>query len=74
MAFLAKVKGKGRIEVRLDRKDGALLTSVDFDTAGEVQTIYNDIVAQTGGMRNVYFVFSGEGIEFYSWEFVKIEE
>lgn len=74
MAFLAEVKGKGRIEVRLDKKDGALLTSIDFDTAGEVQNVYNDVVAQTGGMHDLYFVFSGENIEFISWEFVKTEE
>ena len=74
MVLLAGVKGSGRIEVRLDKKDGALLTGIDFDTEGEVQTIYNDVVVQTGGMHDLYFVFSGAEIEFYSWEFVKIEE
>ena len=74
MAFLAKVKGKGRIEVRLDRKDGEMLTYVEFDTAGEVQTVYNDLVAQIGGMKDLYFVFSGATIEFYSWEFMITEK
>lgn len=74
LAFFAEVKGKGCIEVRLDKKDGALLTSIAFDTAGEVQIIYNDVVAQTGGMHDLYFVFSDAEIEFTSWKFVKMEE
>lgn len=74
MAFLAEVKGSGRIEVRMDKKDGALLTSIDFDTEGEIQTIYNENVAKPGGMRDLYFVFSDGDIEFYSWQLIKTEE
>ena len=74
LAFLGKVKGSGRIEIRLDKKDGALLTSIDFDTTGEVQDIYNDVVAQIGGKHDLYFVFSKAEVEFYSWKFMKVEE
>lgn len=74
MAFLAEVQGSGRIEVRLDKKDGALLTSIDFDTEGEIQTIYNENVAKPSGTRDMYFIFSRESIEFISWKFIKTEE
>ncbi len=69
VTFYANVKGTGRLEVRLDTPDGDLLTSIDFDTPDAFRTIYNDDVAAVGGVRDLYFVFSGEGIAVDAWKF-----
>lgn len=74
MVFLGNVKGTGRIEVRLDDPTGELLTWIDFDTQDAYQSIYNEAVAKIGGVHDLYFVFSGEGIEFTSWKFMEREE
>ncbi|MDO4318643.1 MAG: glycoside hydrolase family 43 protein [Lachnospiraceae bacterium] len=69
LTFLAEVTGTGRIEVRLDSPNGALLTSLDFASADTFTTVYNKSVAEVGGTHELYFVFSGEGIAVKSWRF-----
>ncbi len=71
LSFYAVVKGKGRLEVRADSCTGAILSYVDFDTNGEYKTIYNNKVAEVGGVKDLYFVFSGADIAFSDWCFVK---
>lgn len=70
VTFYANVKGTGRVEVRLDNPDGAVLTSVDFDSPNAFQTVYNTEVAAVGGTRDLYFVCSDAGITVDSWTFV----
>ena len=69
MTFYADVKGTGRIEVRLGSPTGELLTSVDYDSADEFITVYNDETAQIGGTHDLYFVFSEQNMELRSWQF-----
>ena len=71
MTFYAKVKGTGRVEIRLDAPDGAILTSVDFDSPGAFSTIYNTEVAQIGGTHDLYFVCSAGNITVDAWQFAK---
>ncbi len=71
MAFLGNVKGTGRVEVRLDSATGEVLTSIDFDTAEEFKTIYNEEVGSVDGTHDLYFVFSDGDIEFTSWQFTE---
>lgn len=73
-AFYAKVKGTGRVEVRLGSPTGEVLTSIDFDTPNEYKTIYNNEVAQVGGTHDLYFIFSDAGISIDSWEFALTSE
>ncbi len=74
LSFYATVKGTGRLEVRADSPTGAILSSVDFDTKGEYKTIYNNEVAAVGGVKDLYFVFSGSDIAFSDWCFAKDSE
>lgn len=74
VAFYAKVKGTGRIEVHLDSPTGDLLTSIDFDTPDAFRNVYNKEIADVGGTRDLYFVFSNEGIVFDSWAFLPISD
>jgi len=69
MTFGANVKGSGRVEVRIDNSDGALLTSIDFDTEDAYKTIFSNDVAEIGGTHDLYFVFSDDTISMKSWEF-----
>jgi len=73
VAFLADVKGTGRIEVRLDSPAGELLSAIDFDTA-DYQNIYQTTVAPVGGTHDLYFVFSNPDISIRSWTFAETEE
>ncbi|MBR0485462.1 MAG: family 43 glycosylhydrolase [Oscillospiraceae bacterium] len=74
VAFLANVKGKGRVEVRLDSPTGEILSSIDFDTAGEYQNIYNKAVTPVSGTHDLYFIFSEADISMQSWTFTETEE
>lgn len=69
MTFCGKVKGAGRVEVRLDAPTGELLTSIDFDSADKYATVYNSKVAAVGGTHDLYFVFSDKDITLDSWCF-----
>lgn len=69
MTFYGKVKGKGRVEVRLDAPTGEILTSIDFDSADKYTTVYNSSVGAVGGTHDLYFVFSDGDISLDSWCF-----
>lgn len=71
MTFFGQVKGTGRIEVHLDSTNGDLLTAIDFDTPDEFAYIYSNDVAEVGGTRDLYFVFSDGNIEFKAWQFAE---
>lgn len=72
--FIAEVKGKGRIEVRLDDISSEAAAFVEFDCA-DYTKIRSDSFAQFDGRNhNVYFVFSGSDIELKSWKFSKGDE
>lgn len=62
LTFFAEVTGTGRIEVRLDSANSALLTSLDFASEDTFTTIFNKSVAEVGVTHELYFVCSGEGI------------
>ncbi|MBQ9898643.1 MAG: family 43 glycosylhydrolase, partial [Ruminococcus sp.] len=65
IAFIANVKGRGRVEVRLDSPTGDVLSAVDFDT--DVLTdVYSSDVAAVGGTHDLYFIFSDKDIELAS--------
>ncbi len=66
--FLASVKGKGRIEIRLDSKSAEAVAAIEFDNA-ELATVYTDSVNIPEGTYDMYIVFSGEGIVLDAWEF-----
>ncbi len=71
--FIASVKGKGRIEVRLDDIESAAVASIDFDNSDYAKVKSTDFTAFDGRNHNVYFVFS-EGVSMESWQFTKSEE
>ena len=73
VTFYGTVKGTGRVEVHLDSPDGLLLTSIDFDSPDQYQTIFNKDVAQVGGTHDLYFVFSGKDISMKAWTFAPTE-
>lgn len=72
--FLANVKGKGRVEVRLDSPTGELLTSLDFDSADTFCPVKNDKIAPVGGTHDLYFVFSDANIAIDAWTFATGEK
>lgn len=67
--FVAKVKGKGIIDIRLDDVSSETVGSVEFDNA-EYANVINSIDNITG-VHDVYFVFGGSGWQFDAWQFVK---
>lgn len=69
LSFLANVKGTGRIEVRLDKMDGELLTFIDFKDLQEYTTVFTDEVAAISGTHDLYFVFSDKDISLKYWQF-----
>lgn len=72
--FIASVKGKGRLEVRLDDIDSEPVSYIAFDNDGFAKVRSASVKRFEGRNHNVFFVFSGEGIEFGSWAFTRSDE
>ena len=72
--FIAEVKGKGRIEVRLDDISSEAAAFVEFDCADYTKVRSDGFAQFDGRNHNVYFVFSGSDIELKSWKFSKGDE
>ena len=68
--FLASVKGKGRIEIRLDSKTGDVAAAIEFDS-DELVNVCSENVNVGAGLHDLYIVFSDENIVLDAWEFVK---
>lgn len=72
--FTAKVKGNGRIEVRLDDISNEAAAFIEFD-CGEYTNIRSSGFSNFEGRNhNIYFVFSDKDIELASWQFTKGED
>ncbi len=72
--FIASVKGKGRLEVRLDDIDTEPVSFIEFNNS-DFTKVRSESVKNFGGRNhNIFFVFSGEEIEFKSWNFTKSNE
>ncbi len=72
--FIASVKGRGRLEVRLDDIDSEPVSFIEFDNADFTKVRSESVKSFGGRNHNVFFVFSGEEIEFESWNFTKSNE
>ena len=73
-AFTADVKGKGRIEVRLDSISGETVSFIEFDNADYAKVRSAEFSQFDGRNHNIYLVFSGADIELRSWQFTKGNE
>ena len=73
-AFTADVKGKGRIEVRLDSISGEAVSFIEFDNADYAKVRSAEFSQFDGRNHNIYLVFSGADIELRSWQFTKGNE
>ena len=72
--FIAKVKGKGRIEVRLDDLSSEAVAFIEFDCNEYTNVRSTDFAQFEGRNHNVYLVFSDSDIEIDSWQFTKGNE
>lgn len=70
--FIASVKGKGRIEVRLDDIASKPVAAIDFDTADFAKVRSSGLAAFKGRNHNIYFVLS-KGAVMESWQFTRSE-
>ena len=72
-------KIKGRILVCLDSPESKPLEEIEISmepvrgvgTPEGMMKISNRLDTQAFGIHDLYFVFDGEGYEFYSWKFVE---
>lgn len=62
--------GSGSISIRLDTPSGKEVGTVEIDKPGkELKKIKAVLDEKITGKHNLYFVFSGEDYEVYSWKF-----
>lgn len=77
-ASVASEKGGGRVEVRLGGETGMLAATCTVPNTGGAQTFMTttcDVTSATG-VKDVYFVFKGEGTELFNfdhWQFTSVE-
>lgn len=72
--FQAQVKGKGRVEVRLDDLSNAAAAYVEFDCEEPTWVRSSAFASFSGRNHDVYLVFSSADLELHAWQFVKGEE
>lgn len=72
--FIGEVKGKGRIEVRLDDLSNEAVSFIEFDCTDFTRVRSTDFAQFDGRNHNIYFVFSSADIELNSWQFTKGDE
>jgi hypothetical protein len=69
----------GKIEIRADKIDGAVIASVEINTTSE-EGIWSTFTAPVNknikGVHDVFFIFRGEKDLFYFdwWQFYPLEE
>ncbi len=73
-AFTANVKGKGRVEIRLDDINSEAVSFIEFDCAEFTNVRSTEFKKFDGRNHNIYFVFSDSDIELNSWTFEEGEE
>lgn len=66
--FAASVKGKGIIELRIDKADGEKIGQLQFDTGSDFKTVVCELTKEVSGTHDLYFVFGGK-FEFDEWQF-----
>jgi arabinoxylan arabinofuranohydrolase len=67
--FEARVKGKGRIDVYVNDLKGPTLVSLTGDKKDWTTLSQKIKLKVDKGVRNIYFVFNGEGFLFDEWKF-----
>ena len=72
--FMAEVKGKGRIEVRLDDLSSEAAAYIEFDCDEYTWIRSADFSEFDGRNHNIYLVFSSADIELNTWQFTKGED
>ncbi len=72
--LVASVKGKGRIEVRLDDVNSEAVAFIEFDCAEFTKFRSGSFAEFEGRNHDIYFVFSDADIQLESWRFAKAEE
>ena len=73
-SFTAKVKGKGRIEIRFDDIDSEAVAFIEFDCSEFTKVCSTDFAKFDGRNHNIYLVFSDADVELASWQFEKGED
>ncbi len=73
-AFTASVKGKGRIEVRLDDISSEAVAFIEFDCADFTNIRSTAFSGFEGRNHDIYLVFSDPDIRLESWRFAKADE
>ncbi len=68
-AFTAKVKGKGRIEIRLDNPEEQWVNAIEADS-DDYQGYLDRAKEKITGVHDVYIVFSDKGISLDNWRFI----
>ncbi len=66
--FIANVKGKGRLEIRLDSRKNDAVAYVEFDNA-EYSAVKAVVSEKISGDHDFFIMLSNEGIAVDSWQF-----
>ena len=69
-AFTAKVKGKGRIEIRPDNPEAQFVNAVEADSA-DYQGYLDRTEEKITGVHDIYIVFSDKDMCLDSWQFIQ---
>ena len=69
LTFLARVQGRGAVEVHADALNGEIIARLAFDSAASPAVVTADALAQLTGLHDLYFVFSDTAVTVNAWQF-----
>ena len=67
--FTAKVKGSGRIEIRLDNMSAPAAASLEFNCT-DYTGVYSELPQEISGIHDMYIMISAKDICLESWQFI----
>ncbi len=74
-AFVARLKGRGQLQVRLDDVSSAPVATVDFSSAGWEEVSVDLDASACSGVHDVYFLFTQTRIaQFDRWHFTSLAD
>jgi hypothetical protein len=70
MASVATATSKGKVEVRIDRKEGSLLGTLEVQATGGDNNWKTQSckLSNPKGVHDLYFVFKGEGDNLFNFD------
>lgn len=68
LRFTGKVRGRGKVDIRLDSTDGELLATLNSDSAEQSDCVSEPLPQEVSGVHDLIFIFSEKDMTLTEWQ------